>query len=184
MKTFTQFLEQKINEQMDMPPAQPPAMVAPADNQLDKQKQLDKQEEEKYLASIRKQVEAGIGPKQEVYDVINYLSASSTSLKDLKELGTRIYDLSALNKIKLKFYGYDGGVSFEWFDKNKGEFVKTRTMNTFDTFQRFKTLLDDLFPLPPLTTGETGVEPVENDKSSNKKIEIPDIKKYLPNRSN
>ena len=179
MKTFTQFLEQRdteLYEQMDMPPASPPAMVRQADNQLDKQKE-DKQKEEKYLASIKKEVEA-TNAKPEVYDVINYLSASSTSFEDLKKLGDRIYDLSALNKIKLKFYGYDGGVSFEWFDKNKGEkgeIVKTRTMNTFDTFQRFKILLDDLFPL---------VGPIENDKSSNKKIEIPDIKKYLPNRSN
>ena len=165
MKTFTQFLEQKINEQMDM--QEPPAMVKPADNQEDKQKE-DKQEEEKYLASIRKKVEANIGVKPEVYDVINYLSASSTSLEDLKTLGDRIYDLSAMNKIKLEFHGYDGGVSFKWFDKNKGEFVKTRTIDT-DAFKRFKILLDDLFPLKV--------------SSSNKKIEIPDIEKYLPNRS-
>ena len=56
--------------------------------------------EEKYLDSLREKSEKKI-IKPEVYGVINYLSASSTSFEDLRKLGDRIYDLSASNKIKL-----------------------------------------------------------------------------------
>ena len=148
MKTFTQFLEQRdpnFLTEMDRRGFLGAIGAAGAAAFLggNAQAQTNKMTpEQKYLDSLREKSEKKI-IKPEVYGVINYLSASSTSFEDLRKLGDRIYDLSASNKIKLNFYGYDGGVSFEWFDKDQGKFVKTITM---DTFQRFKKVLDDLFP--------------------------------------
>ena len=133
MKSFKTFLEQKINEQMDM--QEPPAMVAPANNKYEKSENL-KQEKLKYFN------EKFQNARPDAKEAIQYwVFDRDVSMENFKSIANRIQDLTANNKVK--FLTLDIGVAIKWFDKEKEKWVTSFAQSEFDKFVK---LLEKITP--------------------------------------
>ena len=89
MKSFKTFLEQKINEQMDM--QEPPAMVSPS--KYDKDENL-KQEKLKYFN------EKFQNARPDAKEAIQYwVFDRDVNMENFKSIANRIQDLTANNKV-------------------------------------------------------------------------------------
>lgn len=158
MKTFKEFLEQKINE-MDM--QEPPAIVAPAKignekDEIQKQKQdyFNKQMQN-YRPDAKKAIEFWILDRD-------------VKLNDFINLAKRLHHLTYdINKIKLQT-DIEDGVAITWFDKEKGKFVDSFAKSDFNEFIK---LLEKIIPSSPESPMQS------NPMPSN-------IGDYLPKRSN
>ena len=156
MKTFKEFLEQKINE-MDM--QEPPAIVAPAKTRNEIDESL-KQEKLKYFNENFK------GLRKDGKEAIEYwVFDRDVSMKNFQSIADRIADLTRNNKCK--FLVHELGVAITWFDKEKGKFVDSFAQSELNEFIK---LLEKIIPSSP-----------ESPMQSNP---MPSIKGYLPNRSN
>lgn len=139
MKTFKQFLKQKLqNEQMDMPP-EPPAIVKPA-------------MEKKDYVNQAIQKAKNLPPQQQIpfVNVVKILSFQrGVPDKDFKQFCDILFELTDNKKIKLiassepEKYGFD--ISFQWFDQERQQWINTREI---DDFYRLRTLVNQLFPTP------------------------------------
>jgi hypothetical protein len=139
MKTFTQFLEQKINEQMDMPPEQPPAMVRQADNRNEKDEIL-KQKKLKYFNEKFQDL------RPDGKEAIQYwVFDRDVSMENFKSIANRIEDLTRNNKCK--FLTLDIGVAIKWFDKEKEKFVTSFAQSELKEFIK---LLEKIIPSSPM----------------------------------
>lgn len=137
MKTFTQFLEQKINEQMDI--QEPPAMVAPANNRNEKDEIL-KQKKLKYFN------EKFQNARPDAKEAIQYwVFDRDVNMENFKSIANRIQDLTANNKVK--FLTLDIGVAIKWFDKEKEKFV---TSFAKSELKEFIELLEKTIPSSPM----------------------------------
>ena len=158
MKTFKEFLEQKINEQMDM--QEPPAIVAPAKTRNEIDESL-KQEKLKYFNENFK------GLRKDGKEAIEYwVFDRDVSMKNFQSIADRIADLTRNNKCK--FLVHELGVAITWFDKEKGKFVDSFAQSELNEFIK---LLEKIIPSSPESPMQS------NPMPSN-------IGDYLPKRSN
>lgn len=135
MKTFKEFLEQKINE-MDM--QEPPAIVAPAKTRNEIDESL-KQEKLKYFNENFK------GLRKDGKKAIEYwVFDRDVSMKNFQSIADRIADLTRNNKCK--FLVHELGVAITWFDKEKGKFVDSFAKSDFNEFIK---LLEKIIPSSP-----------------------------------
>jgi len=157
MKTFKEFLEQKINE-MDM--QEPPAIVAPAKTRNEIDESL-KQEKLKYFNENFK------GLRKDGKEAIEYwVFDRDVSMKNFQSIAARIADLTRNNKCK--FLVHELGVAITWFDKEKGKFVDSFAQSELNEFIK---LLEKIIPSSPES-------PMQSDPMPS------NIGDYLPKRSN
>lgn len=143
------------NEQIDMPPEQPPAIVRKSEHDAIKEKEYKLKRD--YAEKIQEKVRQGL-VRPYYGKAVTYLSLQRSpyvKYDDFKDLCEDLYDLSAMNKIKL-FADEELGISFKWFDNEKQQWVETRTI---DDFHRLKKLLDKIFknkpePIVPSNIGD------------------------------
>lgn len=157
MKTFKEFLKQKINE-MDM--QEPPSMVAPEKTRNEKDEIL-KQKKLKYFN------EKFQNARPDAKEAIQYwVFDRDVSMENFQSIANRIEDLTANNKCK--FLTLDIGVAIKWFDKEKGKFVTSFAQSELNEFIK---LLEKIIPSSPESPMQS------NPMPSN-------IGDYLPKRSN
>ncbi len=134
MKSFKTFLEQKINEQMDM--QEPPAMVSPSKYEKD---EILKQKKLKYFNEKFQDL------RPDGKEAIQYwVFDRDVSMENFKSIANRIEDLTRNNKCK--FLTLDIGVAIKWFDKEKGKFV---TSFAKSELKEFIELLEQIIPSSP-----------------------------------
>ena len=145
MKTFKQFLKQKLqNEQMDIPP-EPPAIVKPA---IQPNKAIEKKDYVNQAIQKAKKL-----PPQQQIPFVNAVKILSfqrgVTDKDFQEFCDILFELTDNKKIKLiassqpEQYGF--GISFQWFDQERQQWITTREK---DDFFDLRTLVNKLFPTP------------------------------------
>lgn len=146
--TEDQYYDIIQNEQVDMPPEQPPAIVKTAEQPTpEAAKEMDNKLKRDYADRMQEKARRGF-VKPHYGKAVAYLSLQRSphvGYGEFKDLCEELYDLSAANKIKL-FADEELGISFKWFDGDKQEWVETRTI---DDFHRLRRLLDSIFKNKP-----------------------------------
>ena len=156
--TENQYYDIIQNEQIDMPPEQPPAIVKKAEQPThEAMREMEYKLKRDYADKMQEKAGQGL-VKPHYAKAVTYLSLQRSPhvrYGEFKDLCEDLYDLSAMNKIKL-FADEELGISFKWFDEEQQKWVETRTI---DDFHRLKRLLDNIFknktgPIVPSNIGD------------------------------
>lgn len=146
--TENQYYDIIQNEQIDMPPEQPPAIVNKAEQPThEAMKEMEYKLKRDYAEKMQEKAKKKF-VKPHYAKAVTYLSLQRfpyVKYDKFKDLCEELYDLSAANKIKL-FVDEELGISFKWFDEEQQKWVETRNIDDFD---RLKRLLDNIFKKKP-----------------------------------